>query len=91
MKKERKMELSIKSIATFNSIEKLEERLEEIGFTIIEECTIIADSKFWNKKTYRVGEEVVHISDELGPSYFHDPVITICGTKETITDLTKTI
>tara|TARA_B100000315_G_C14225004_1_gene428247 strand:- start:212 stop:523 length:312 start_codon:yes stop_codon:yes gene_type:complete len=81
--------LSVRSIATFRSPEAIESKLEQIGFRVVDECTIVSDSKFWNRRTYVLGDQVVQISEDTGEAYFRDPVITVYGTGKTIDSIMK--
>jgi hypothetical protein len=67
------------------SLETVQSSLLDIGFALQDSATVVADGKFWKKLLYTKGEESISVSEELGESYPRDPVITICGSKDTIT------
>ena len=70
-------------------LERVQASLSEIGFIMQESVTIVSDGKFWKKMLYSSGEETVSVSEEIGDAYPKDPVITICGSKATITHVVK--
>jgi hypothetical protein len=74
----------LKSISVFVSLRKVEVSLSEIGFLFVGSSTIVADGKFWKKMLYMNGEELISVSEEIGDAYPKDPIITICGSKNTI-------
>ena len=74
----------LKSISVFVSLEKIESKLAEIGFLLDGTTTIVADGKFWKKMLYVKGKEKISVSEEIGDAYPKDPIITICGSKNTI-------
>jgi hypothetical protein len=74
----------LKSISVFVSLRKVEVSLSEIGFLLVGSSTIVADGKFWKKMLYINGEELINVSEEIGDAYPKDPIITICGSKNTI-------
>ncbi|MEO9320171.1 MAG: hypothetical protein ABI361_05815 [Nitrososphaera sp.] len=75
----------LKSISVLISLETVQSSLLDIGFALQDSATVVADGKFWKKLLYTKGEESISVSEELGESYPRDPVITICGSKDTIT------
>ena len=74
----------LKSISVYVPIEKVEANLSEIGFLLVGSTTIVADGKFWKKMLYVNREEIISVSEEIGEAYPKDPIITICGSKNTI-------
>jgi hypothetical protein len=74
----------LKSISVFVSLRKVEVSLSEIGFLLVGSSTIVADGKFWKKMLYINGKELISVSEEIGDAYPKDPIITICGSKNTI-------
>jgi hypothetical protein len=74
----------LKSLSVFMPLEKIESTLSEIGFLLSGTATVVADGKFWKKKTYLNGQETISISDEIGNAYPKDPIITICASQNTI-------
>ncbi len=81
--------LHLRSIAVLVPLERIEASLSEIGFTMQETATVVADGKFWKKMLYSNGAETVSVSEELGDAYPKDPVITICGLKKTISHVVR--
>lgn len=79
----------LKSISVYVSIEKVETSLSEIGFHLVGSSTIVANGKFWNKMLYVNKDETISVSEELGDAYPKDPIITICGSKHTISSITE--
>jgi hypothetical protein len=65
-------------------IEKVVANLSEIGFLLVGSSTIVADGKFWKKMLFVNKEETVSVSEEIGDAYPKDPIITICGSRNTI-------
>ena len=53
--------------------------------------TIVADGKFWTKMLYSRGDETISISEEIGDAYPKDPIITICGSRLTISKVVKDV
>lgn len=75
----------LKSFSLFIPVDIVVEQVERLGFNEIAMATIISDSKFWNRRVFKKGEETVMVSDEIGDAnYLRDPVVTICGKKKTI-------
>jgi hypothetical protein len=74
----------LKSISVYVPIEKVVANLSEIGFLLVGSSTIVADGKFWKKMLFVNKEETVSVSEEIGDAYPKDPIITICGSKNTI-------
>jgi hypothetical protein len=74
----------LKSISVYVPIEKVEANLSEIGFLLVGTSTIVADGKFWKKMLFVNKEETVSVSEEIGDAYPKDPIITICGSRNTI-------
>ncbi len=82
--KARKGEQKLKSISVLVPLETVQVSLSEIGFLLEDAATIVADGKFWNRLLYSRGEETISVSEEIGDVYPKDPIITICGSKNTI-------
>jgi hypothetical protein len=74
----------LKSISVVVSLEKIESKLSEIGFLLNGTTTIVADGKFWKKMLYVKREETISVSEEIGDAFPKDPIITICGSKNTV-------
>ncbi|MEM3510327.1 MAG: hypothetical protein QW158_00600 [Nitrososphaerales archaeon] len=80
-----KSELRIKSLPSMVPSDTVESKLIELGFKLHSEATIVSDDRFWRRRLYINGQEVVSVSDEIGRFYhLRDPIVTICGKKETI-------
>ena len=82
--KAKKGEQKLKSISVLVPLETVQASLSEIGFLLEDTATIVADGKFWSRMLYSRGEETVSVSEEIGDAYPKDPIITICGSKSTI-------
>ena len=80
---------NLKSISVLVPLEKVQSSLSEIGFMLEDTATIVADGKFWSKMLYVRGEETISVSEEIGDAYPKDPIITICGSKLTISKVVK--
>lgn len=79
----------LKSISVLVPLERVQSSLSEIGFLLDDTATIVADGKFWSKMLYVRGEETISVSEEIGDAYPKDPIITICGSKTTISKVVK--
>lgn len=79
----------LKSISVLVPLETVQASLAEAGFMLQDTTTIVADGKFWSKMLYVKGPETVSVSEELGDAYPKDPIITICGSKTTITRIVE--
>ena len=88
---ERKGRQKLKSISVLVPLNKVQASLSEIGFLLDDTVTIVADGKFWNKMLYVRNEETISVSEEIGDAYPKDPIITICGSKMTISKVVKGI
>jgi hypothetical protein len=77
-------ELKVKSIAVLIPTEKVHASLLEMGFSVYSTATTVSDGRFWNKMLFVRGEERISVSDEIGDVYPKDPIITICGSANTI-------
>jgi hypothetical protein len=88
---ERKGLQKLKSISVLVPLERVQASLSEIGFLLDDTVTIVADGKFWTKMLYSRGDETISISEEIGDAYPKDPIITICGSKMTISKIVKDI
>jgi hypothetical protein len=74
----------LKSISVLVPLERVQVSLSKIEFLLEDTVTIVADGKFWIKMLYVRGDETISISEEIGDAYPKDPIITICGSKTTI-------
>lgn len=74
----------LKSISVFVPLETVQSSLSEIGFLLQDSATVVAEGKFWKKMLYFRGDETISVSEEIGDAYPKDPIITICGSKNTI-------
>ena len=75
----------LRSVSVFIPLEKIEANLSEIGFSMTgNSITIVTDGKFWKKMLYVKSEEKISVSEEIGDAYPKDPIITICGSKNTV-------
>ena len=88
---EKKGGQKLKSISVLVPFERVQVSLSEIGFLLDDTVTIVADGKFWNKMLYIRDNETVSVSEEIGDAYPKDPIITICGSKMTISKVVKDI
>jgi hypothetical protein len=79
----------LKSISVLVPLEKVQASLSEISFLLDDTVTIVADGKFWNKMLYVRGDETISVSEEIGDAYPKDPIITICGSRTTISKIVK--
>lgn len=79
----------LKSISVLVPLERVQTILSEIGFLLDDTITIVSDGKFWNKMLYVRGAETISVSEEIGDAYPKDPIITICGSKTTISKVVK--
>lgn len=82
------MPLKVKSIASFASLEKIADKLNELGFVLESSAIMVSEGKFWNRMLYIKGEEMIFVSDEIGDTYPKDPVVTIYGLDDTIEKIT---
>jgi len=81
----RKRDLRLKSMPSIAPLAAVEAKLLELGFSLISEATVVSDTRFWRRRLYTNGYEVVTLSDEIGRLYnLKDPVVTIYGKEETI-------
>lgn len=88
---EKKGEQKLKSISVLVPFERVQASLSEIGFLLDDTVTIVADGKFWTKMLYIRDYETISVSEEIGDAYPKDPIITICGSKITISKVLKDI
>ena len=79
----------LKSISVFVPLERVQASLSEIGFLLDDTVTIVAGGKFWNRMLYIRGGETISVSEEIGDAYPKDPIITICGSRMTISKVVK--
>ena len=81
----RKSDLRLKSMPSMAPMAAVEAKLLELGFNLTSEATVVSDNRFWRRRLYTNGYEVVTLSDEIGRVYhLKDPVVTICGKEKTI-------
>jgi len=81
----RKGDLRLKSMPSIAPVAAVEAKLLELGFNLTSEATVVSDNRFWRRRLYTNGYEVVTLSDEIGRVYhLKDPVVTICGKEKTI-------
>jgi hypothetical protein len=88
---EKKGGLKLKSISVLVPFESVQASLSEIGFLLNDTVTIVADGKFWTKMLYIRDNETISVSEEIGDVYPKDPIITICGSKMTISKVVRGI
>ena len=88
---EKKGGQKLKSISVLIPFERVQASLSEIGFLLDDTVTIVADGKFWTKMLYIKDNETISVSEEIGDVYPKDPIITICGSKTTISNVVKGI
>jgi hypothetical protein len=74
----------LKSISVYVPVEKVQANLSQIGFLLVGVNTIVAEGKFWKRMLYVNNEETISVSEEIGDAYPKDPIITICGSRNTI-------
>jgi hypothetical protein len=74
----------LKSISVYVPVEKVEANLSQIGFLLVGSSTIVAEGKFWKRMLYVNKKETISVSEEIGDAYPKDPIITICGSRNTI-------
>jgi hypothetical protein len=84
-----KGEQKLKSISVLVPLETVQASLAEIGFSINDTVTIVTDGKFWSKMLYVRDNETISVSEEIGDAYPKDPIITICGSRNTISKVVK--
>jgi len=84
-------ELKVKSISVLVSTDKVNASLLEMGFSVYSTATTVSDGRFWNKLLFVRGEERVSVSEEIGDVYPKDPVITICGSTDTISEIVEVL
>ncbi|MGI0037546.1 MAG: hypothetical protein ACRD99_04230 [Nitrososphaera sp.] len=89
MLKTGKGEQMLKSISVLVPLETVQASLAEIGFLLSDTVTIVADGKFWSKMLYLRENETISVSEEIGDAYPKDPIITICGSRNTISKVVK--
>jgi hypothetical protein len=82
-------EQRLKSISVLVPLETVQSSLSGIGFLLDDTVTIVADGRFWSKMLYVRGTETVSVSEEIGDAYPKDPIITICGSRNTISRIVK--
>lgn len=84
-----KGEQKLKSISVLVPLERVQASLSEIGFLLNDTVTIVTAGKFWNRMLYVRGGETISVSEEIGDAYPKDPIITICGSRMTISKVIK--
>ncbi len=88
---EKKGRKKLKSISVLVPFERVQASLSEIGFLPDGAVTVVADGKFWTKMRYVRDDETISVSEEIGDVYPKDPIITICGSKMTISKVVRGI
>ena len=88
---EKKGRQKLKSISVLVPLGRVQASLSEIGFLLDDTVTIVADGKFWTKMHYIRDNETISVSEEIGDVYPKDPIITICGSKRTISKVVEGI
>jgi hypothetical protein len=88
---EKKGGQKLKSISVLVPFGRVQASLSEIGFLLDGTVTIVADGKFWTRMRYIRDNETISVSEEIGDVYPKDPIITICGSKMTISKVVKGI
>ena len=86
-----KGEQKLKSISVSVPLERVQASLSEIGFLLNDTVTIVADGKFWNRMLYVRGDETISVSEEIGDAYPKDPIITVCGSMNTISKVVNDV
>lgn len=84
-------EQKVKSISVLVPTDKVHTSLLEMGFSVYSTATTVSDGRFWNKSLFVRGEERVSVSEEIGDVYPKDPVITICGSTNTISEIVEVL
>jgi len=84
-------EQKVKSISVLVPTDKVHTSLLEMGFSVYSTATTVSDGRFWNKLLFVRGEERVSVSEEIGDVYPKDPVITICGSTDTISEIVEVL
>jgi len=84
-------EQKVKSISVLVPTDKVHTSLLEMGFSVYSTATTVSDGRFWNKLLFVRGEERVSVSEEIGDVYPKDPVITICGSTNTISKIVEVL
>jgi hypothetical protein len=79
--------LKVKSIAVWIPSDRVHASLLEMGFSVFDTATTVSDGRFWNKSLFVRREERVSVSEEIGDVYPKDPIITICGSTNTINEI----
>jgi len=70
---------------TYLPASKVRSQIQDLGFQLVAEATVVSDGKFWSKSVYASRGETVTVSDELGAvTYLRDPVITVFGRMQTV-------
>jgi len=82
----------LKALFTYLPLETVVEEVEKLGFIEVASATVISDAKFWERRVFKNGSETVTVLEEIGDAdYLRDPMITICGSPRTVTELRKLI
>ncbi|MGI0015282.1 MAG: hypothetical protein ACREBU_17845 [Nitrososphaera sp.] len=79
----------LKSISVLVPLEMVQSSITAIGFLLEDTVTIVSGGKFWSRMLYSRGAETISISEEIGDAYPKDPIITICGSTNTISMVVK--
>ena len=79
----------LKSISVLIPLQKVSASISQLDFSLDGITTIVAEGKFWRKMLFVNGEETITVSDEIGDAYPKDPVVTICGSTDTVSRITE--
>ncbi len=79
----------LKSISVFVPLETVQSSITKIGFMLEDTVTVVSGGKFWSRMLYSRGAETISISEEIGDAYPKDPIITICGSRNTISTVVR--
>lgn len=70
-------------------LETVQSSVTGIGFLLEDTVTVVSGGKFWSRMLYSRGAETISISEEIGDAYPKDPIITICGSRNTISRVVR--
>lgn len=76
--------MKVKSVAVWIPGDRVHASLLQMGFSVLGTTTTVSDGRFWSKALFVRGDEQVSVSEEIGEVYPKDPIITICGSANTI-------
>lgn len=84
------MSLRLTSKSSYRPAARIVKNVVEIGFSQVSEATIVSGGKFWKRKVFRNGQELVTISDEIGEViHLKDPIVNICASEKTTARIEK--